>query len=313
MKVLFTYDYGNENMERLRAQGINAVFHDERDIDNYKDVSDVEVLVCYKPFEKINLYDFKSLKVILLSSIGFDQVPTEIIEELNIIICNNRGGYSIPMGEWIVMKLLELFKHSKALYKNQDNKTWQMDTTLLELYQKKVVFFGTGTISKEAAKRLSGFDMNIIGLNTSGHEEEYFDNCYPLSEAEEYICEADAVVVALPLTEKTRGIVGKEVIDSLKASCVLINIARGEVIDEPYLTEALKEKRIRGAALDVFYQEPLPKEHPLWELDNVIITCHNSWISEMRNERRFNMIYDNLMQYKENKPLLNIVNILKGY
>lgn len=313
MKVLFTYDYGKESMDTLINEGINAVYHDERDIENYKDYEDVEVLVCYKPFEKIDLKAYKSLKLILLSSIGFDQLPIEEVESLGITVCNNKGGYSIPMGEWIVMKLLEQFKHSKALYKNQDNKIWQMDTDLIEMYKKTVVFFGTGTISKEAAKRLSGFDMTVIGLNTSGHAETYFDACYPLSDAKKHIKKADAVVIALPLTKLTKGIIGREMIDQMPSHCVLINIARGEVIDELYLTKALQDKRIKSAALDVFYQEPLPKDNLLWSLDNVIITCHNSWISEMRNERRFNLIFDNLMKYKNKAPLLNVVNILKGY
>lgn len=313
MKVLFTYDYGQENMDKLIKEGIHAVFHDERDIDNYKDIEDVDVLVCYKPFSKINLSDYTSLKLILLSSIGFDQLPIDEIQALGITVCNNKGGYSIPMGEWIVMKLLEQFKHSKALYINQTNKKWQMDTTIIEMYKKTVVFFGTGTIAREAAKRLTGFDMHVIGLNTSGHCEEFFDVCYPLNEATAHINNADAVVVALPLTKLTRGIIGKSIIDALDKKCVLINIARGEVIDEPYLINALKNNKIRSAALDVFYQEPLPKDHALWNLENVIITCHNSWISEMRNERRFDLIHMNLLKQKNSAPLINVVNILKGY
>jgi phosphoglycerate dehydrogenase-like enzyme len=313
MKVLFTYDYGHECMDLIRNLGCEAVYHDERQIDTYKDIEDIEVLVCYKPFPKIDLHDFKNLKLILLSSIGFDQLPIEDVEALGIIVCNNKGGYSIPMGEWIVMKLLEMMKHSKSLYENQKNRTWQMDTTVLEVYNKKIVFFGTGTIAQEAAKRLTGFGMEVIGLNTSGHETVYFDKCYPLSEAKDIVKDATAVVVALPLTTITRGIINKDILDNLSKETVLINIARGEVIDEPYLVEVLKENRIKAAALDVFYQEPLPKDHPLWTLDNVIITCHNSWISEERNNRRFDLIHKNIKRHLNGDELLNTVNILKGY
>lgn len=313
MKALFTYDYGQECMDIIKAMGINAVYFDEKRIDEYKDVEDVEILICFNPFSKIDLRDFKSLKLILLSSIGFDQIPKDVVHELGITVCNNKGGYSIPMGEWIVMKLLEMVKHSKKLYENQNNKHWHMDTGLLEIYEKEVVFLGTGTIAQEAAKRLSGFGVEIIGLNTSGHEVEYFDKCYPLSEAGDRVKDAIAVVVALPLTKKTKGIVNKDILDNMHSDSVLINIARGEVIDEPYLIEVLRNKQIKAAALDVFYEEPLPENHPMWDLDNVVITCHNSWISERRNSRRFNLIHKNLKRYVKDETLLNIVNIQKGY
>lgn len=313
MKVLFTYDYGQSCMDEIRALGVEVDYHHEKDIASYKPVEDVDVLVCYKPFEAIDLHDFKKLKLILLSSIGFDQLPKDDVEELGITVCNNKGGYSIPMGEWIVMKLLEMMKHSSHLYANQQKKRWHMDTDILEVYEKKIVFFGTGTIAQEAAKRLAGFGMTVIGLNTSGHDTEYFDACYRLSEAVDHVSDACAVVVALPLTEKTKGIINKDIMDVMASTAVLINIARGEVIDEDYIVEVLKEKRIKAAALDVFYQEPLPKDHALWDLDNVVITCHNSWISEKRNERRFNLIKKNVKRYMNGEDLLNKVNILKGY
>lgn len=313
MKALFTYDYGNECMDIIKGMGIDAVYFDEKKIDEYKDVEDVEVLICFNPFGKIDLRDFKSLKLILLSSIGFDQIPKDVVDELDITVCNNKGGYSIPMGEWIVMKLLEMVKHSKKLYENQQNRHWHMDTGLLEIYEKKVVFLGTGTIAQEAAKRLSGFGVEIVGMNTSGHEVEHFDTCYPLNEAEKRVQGAVAVVVALPLTKETKGIVDHKILDNMEKDSVLINIARGEVIDEPYLIEVLKNHRIKAAALDVFYEEPLPENHPMWDLDNVVITCHNSWISERRNSRRFDLIHKNLQRYMKEEPLLNKVNILKGY
>lgn len=313
MKVLFTYDYGEACMEQIRALGIKADYHDEKNIDAYKDVEDVEVLICYKPFEKIKLKAFKSLKLILLSSIGFDQLPKDEVEALNITVCNNRGGYSIPMGEWIVMKLLELMKHSKQMYENQSHQHWHMDTDILEVYQKKIVFLGTGTIAQEASKRLSGFDMEIVGLNTTGHTDPYFESCYPIVDAKDHVKDAAAVVVSLPLTNNTKGLVGKEILDAMPKSSVLINIARGEIVDEVYLTEVLKEKRIKAAALDVFHQEPLHKDNPLWQLDNVSITCHNSWISERRNQRRFDLIFENVKRYQKGEKLLNQVNILRGY
>lgn len=312
-KVLFTYNYGDEAMAQVRALGFDAEFYYEKDIADYPHKDEVEILICYNPFQYVDLRAFKSLKLILLSSIGFDQLPKEIVKEMDITVCNNRGGYSIPMGEWIVMKVLEMFKHSKKLYANQEQHRWFMDTSITEVYHKRILFFGTGTIAKEAAKRLQGFEMEIIGLNTSGHESEYFDACYPLDESIEQVKQADAVVISLPLTELTTGLFDETHIAALKESAVLVNIARGEIIDEQALYKALKHKHFKAAALDVFHEEPLPEDHELYTLENVIITCHNSWISEMRNTRRFDIIYKNLTQVKNNGPLLNVIDIQRGY
>lgn len=313
MKVLFTYDYGKESLEAIETLGYDVEYYDEKDIANYKDFSHVDVLVCYNPFKYVDLRKFTSLKYILLSSIGFDQLPVDVVDSMNITVCNNRGGYSIPMGEWIVMKVLEMVKHSKQMYQSQMDHKWHMDTDIQELYKKQILFFGTGTIAKEAAKRLQGFEMNIIGLNTNGRQTEYFDRCDSISNAKDLIASSDAIVIALPLTPKTKGLLSKTLINQMQAHAVLVNIARGEIIDEDALIEALNNKVFKSAALDVFHQEPLGEDHPFWDMDNVVVTCHNSWISEMRNERRYQTIYKNLERLKNKKALVNVIDLVKGY
>lgn len=313
MKVLFTYDYGKEALQAVRELGFDAEFFDEKLIADYQDYESVEVLICYNPFKYIDLRKFKRLKYILLSSIGFDQLPKKSVKDMNITVCNNKGGYSIPMGEWIVMKVLEMVKHSKSMYQSQEKKTWHMDTHITELYEKKILFFGTGTIAQEAAKRLQGFDMEVIGLNTNGRDMPYFDRCEPIDQAKSLVKTVDAVVIALPSTEKTKGLFSKDLIDALPSHAILVNIARGDIIDENYLVEALKNKRFKAAALDVFLQEPLADDHPFWSMENVIVTCHNSWISEKRNQRRYEIIYKNLVRLKNRETLLNQIDIQKGY
>lgn len=313
MKVLFTYDYGTEKMTKVKQLGYEIIYKYEGTIENTPDIEDIDILICYNPFSRLDISKLYNLKWIQLSSIGIDQVPKDIALEKNITITNNKSGYSIPIGEWIVLKTLELYKNSKKFYKNQENKIYKLDTSLLELYNKTIVFVGTGSIAKEAAKRFKGFDVTILGINTSGKDVEYFDKCYPIDDINDIIKKADVLVLSIPSTEKTYHLIDKEKIDNLKESCILINISRGNIINESDLICALKERRISGAALDVFENEPLPPDSPLWDLDNVIITPHNSWISEMRNERRFNIIYENLKRYINGEPLINVVDITKGY
>jgi phosphoglycerate dehydrogenase-like enzyme len=313
MKVLFTYNYGQEKMDAIRALGYELIYVNENEVSNSEEVSDIDALVCYNPFEKLDISQLKQLKWIQLSSIGIDQVPKQKVKDNSIIVTNNRSGYSIPMGEWIVMKILELLKNSKELYHKQSERKWQMDTSILELYNKTVCFVGTGSIASEAAKRLQGFDVNIIGINTTGRKLDYFNNCYPMAELNQALAQSDVVVLSIPSTKDTHHLINEDTLSLFKKGACLINISRGNVIKESALIEALNIGSLRGAALDVFEAEPLPVDSPLWGLDNIIITPHNSWISEMRNERRYNIIYNNLKRYINGEKLMNIVDIEKGY
>lgn len=313
MKALFTYDYGQEKMDAIARLGYELAYVKENDITNSEVTDDADVLVCYNPFLGLDISKLKKLKWIQLSSIGIDQVPRDKVKNQGITVTNNRGGYSIPMGEWIVMKTLELLKNSKEFYNKQNQRKWQIDTSILELYNKTVCFVGTGTIAAEAAKRLQGFDANILGINTAGRDVEYFHKCYPMSELGNVLGQSDVVVLSIPYTKETHHLINKDNISLIKKGACLINIARGSIMEEAALIEALKQGNLRGAALDVFEEEPLSPGSPLWELENVILTPHNSWISEMRNERRYKIIYENMKRYISGETLKNLVDLEKGY
>ena len=313
MKVLFTYDYGKEKMDSIRALGYEVEIIDEGRFTPEQVPYDSEVMCCYNPFVRLDITKFPNLKLIQLSSIGFDFIPKEDILNKSIILSNNRGGYSIPMGEWIVMNLLMLSRKAVKFWDNKKEKKWKLDSKLTELYGKTVTFLGTGTISSEAAKRLQGFEMNVVGVNTKGTDTLYFDKVYALEEVKTAIEQADYLVMVLPFTERTNHFLDKEKLSWMKNTAMLINVSRGNVIDEVALTEALKSKTLAGAALDVFEEEPLSSESELWEMDNVFISPHNSWISEQRDNRRFNLIYENLKAFIQNKPLKNVVDIKRGY
>lgn len=313
MKALFTYDYGHENMNRIRALGYEVLYVHEKEAKIDEQNRDAEVLVCYNPFSTLDITQMKHLKWIQLSSIGIDHAPTDYIRTSGILLTNNRGGYSIPMGEWIVMKILEMYKNSRKFYEQQQKKQWKMDTSLLEVYGKTIGFIGTGTIAIEAAKRLQGFGVTLLGLNTSGKKVNYFDDCYAMERINEMLGRCDVVVLTIPHTRKTHHLINKDTIAAMKDHVYLVNVSRGNIIDENALLSHLEGGKIKKAALDVFEEEPLSQEHSLWNLDNVVITPHNSWISEMRNERRFVLIYENLRRYIHGEPLKNVVNVEKGY
>lgn len=313
IKALFTYDYGQENMNKIKSLGYDIITINEKNAVYSELLKDTEVLVCYNPFETLDISKMKMLKWIQLSSAGIDQLPLDYVKTSNVTITNNRGGYSVPMGEWIVLKILELLKHSHRLYENQKNKLWKMDSTILELCGKTIGFIGTGSIAEEAAKRLSGFDVKILGLNTAGRQVQHFDKCYGLKDINEMLSASDIVVVTIPYTRETHHLIDDEKFRCMKKGVCIVNVARGSIINEKDLIKNIHEGKIYGAALDVVENEPLHPDSSLWNLENVIITPHNSWISEMRNIRRFDMIYDNMEKYVKNEKLVNIIDINKGY
>lgn len=313
MKALITFNYNQEEIKMFEALGYEVILHDERNLIFTDDIKDADIMVCFNPFDKIDLNLFTNLKWIQLLSAGVNQVPREKVLSKEIMVTNHRGGYSVPIAEWIVLKILEMAKNSKEFHKLQDDKNWKMDTSLIEIYKKTIGFIGTGDIAKEAAKRLEGFGVNIIGFNFSGNPIEHFHKCYSIDKINTLIHQCDFVVIAAPGTDETYHLIDEEVFNHMKDGTYLVNIARGNIINENILIENLKSGKIKKAALDVFETEPLHKDSPLWEMNNVIISPHNSWASEMNHRRRFEAAYNNMKRYINGEKPINIIDLNKGY
>ena len=311
MKVLITVKISDEQLENIKSLGYEIIRISESKIKNCEEVDDADILVTYNPFKRLDISKMKNLKYIMLTSVGFDQLPKEKVIKQNIQVTNNRGGYSIPMSEWIVMCILEIYKKSKMLYKQQQDKVWHMDFGISELYGSRIGFLGTGTIAVEAAKRLNGFGVEIWGYNTNGREVEYFDRCFGKNQINEIFKNCDVVVSTMPCTENTIGMIDKDKFELMKQGSSFINVGRGKIVNEEDLIKYLD--KFKGVALDVFEQEPLPKESPLWDADNVIVTPHNCWVSDKNDIRVEKLMYSNLKKYKEGKQVDNIVNIERGY
>ena len=253
-----------------------------------------DAVVCNGLFLYNNIEAFSRLKYIQLTSAGYDRVPMEYIKIHGIEIHNARGVYSIPMAEWAVLKTLELYKQSKVFYNNQADKKWVKQRGISELYGKTVTIAGCGSIGTEAAKRFKAFGVHIVGIDLLKPKENYYDEFIHASHLKENLDKTDVLVLTLPLTEETYHLIDAQCFELMKNDAVVINISRGKVIDEAELTAALKGNKIGGAALDVFEEEPLAKSSPLWEMDNVIVTPHNSFVGDSNHKRMFDVIINNL-------------------
>ncbi len=296
MKLLLTgaFKYTNEQIEYLKSLGNEVVFvQDEREKISF-DVSDIEGVICNGLFLYNKIEQFKSLKYIQLISAGFDRVPLDYINDHKIKIYNARGVYSVPMAEFAVTGILQLVKQSRFFYENQKQHMWEKSRTLGELSGKTAVIVGAGNIGTEVAKRLNAFDMTVIGVDICNNEKLYFDNVELFSELDEYLKIADIVVLTLPLMDSTRGMFDKTKFELMKENSIFVNLARGPLVVENDLIDSLEQKLIGGAVLDVFDVEPLEKNSPLWDMKNVILTPHNSFVGENNNKRMFKVIVENL-------------------
>ncbi|KOF57074.1 MULTISPECIES: phosphoglycerate dehydrogenase [Clostridium] len=313
IKALFTNDFEKDKIDKLKDLGYEIIINKDHEIKYSDELKDIEMLFTYDAFKSLDISKMKSLKWIQLASDGIDHVPKEKLRGTSITLTNNKDSYSIPISEWIVSAILDILKQSYSFYRNKEKKLWKLNFSLKELYKSTVGIIGTGSIAIETAKRLKGFDVEVLGLNTNGRDVFYFDKCYSNVEIQVMLKKCDIVICLLPLTKNTVHFIGEKEFSFMKEGVVFVNASRGEVVDEKRLIENIENKKIGGAALDVFEKEPLEEENPLWDFENVIVTPHNSWTSQNRDNRLYELIYDNMVKYKNGEGLSNIVNIERGY
>ncbi|MDT0161594.1 NAD(P)-dependent oxidoreductase [Bacillus sp. AG4(2022)] len=302
MKLLLTgaFKYSNEQLNRLRLFGYDILFIQDERISLQVDVSDIEAVVCNSLFENNDIKKFKNLKFIQLTSAGLDRVPLEYIRNRGIKLFNANGVYSVPMAEWVMLKILEIYKNSRQFYDAQRENKWEKQRELLELTDKTATIIGFGSVGTEIAKRLKVFGVNVIGVGRRNKAPQDVDEYYLAENIDDVLEKSDIVILTLPLTDETRHFINKQSIEKMKDNCVLINVSRGGVIDESALNESLQGNKFLGVALDVFEEEPLPENSFLWNCNKVIITPHNSFVSDKVNERLFELTVENLNDYLQN-------------
>jgi phosphoglycerate dehydrogenase-like enzyme len=243
----------------------------------------VEGVVCNGLFLYHPIESFPNLRFIQLTSAGYDRVPMETVREKEIEIHNARGVYSVPMAEFAVAGVLSVYKGLAQFQRQQERRVWQKNRGLRELAGKTVVVVGCGDVGRECAKRFKAFGTNLIGVNRTVRPAEHFDEVVGPDRLDEVLPRADVAVVTVALTEETRGLVKARL---LRPDAVLVNISRGGTVD---LTDARCE-----LLLDVFEDEPLDKQSPLWDADKVRITPHNSFVGEGNGVRLAELILSNL-------------------
>jgi phosphoglycerate dehydrogenase-like enzyme len=264
---------------------------------------------------------------------GIDHaVDAPILEKEDLVATTLSGASATQMAEYVVMMLLALGHRLPEMINSQKNAEWPKDRwerfSPQELRESKVGIVGYGSIGRQVARLLAPSGVQVLaskrdamhpednGYTPEGQGDpqgDFVRRLYPPQALKSMIKACDFVVVTVPLTEETRGMISAEAFNAFKSTAFLIDVSRGGVVDHAALVEALKEKKLAGAALDVFPEEPLPAESPLWKMPNVLITPHIAGNTIFYDERAVELFAENLDRYLSGLPLYNRYRPNVGY
>lgn len=249
------------------------------------------------------------LKWLHIFSAGSDSAAYRKFQDRGVAVTTSPQASGKAVATSALAGILALNKRFAWHYANQQARAWRAmpdEICPLPLDRQTAVLIGTGHIGAVLAKCLRSLDIRTVGINRSGKAVPGFDETMPLERLDSVIGEADWLVICCPLTDETRNLIDARRLAALPRSACLVNVGRGGIVDEPALIQALREKRISGAYLDVFEREPLPPESEIWTLDNVIVTPHSAARIADFNERAFSCFLGNLERWLAGRPLASI-------
>lgn len=240
---------------------------------------------------------------------GYDSIDLTYMRKRNITFCNGKDIYSIPIAEDVVCKILMQNTNALTFIRNQKEHKWEPLQQRTEFRGQTVGIIGTGSIATEIAKRLQGFGVKIIGYKRNPVSSmAYFDEIHSGKRGLEYLMSnSDYIIVTVDLNKETYHMINKDNLKFMKESASIINIARGSIINQEDLKEALKNKAISYAGLDVFEVEPLPEDDELWDMENVYITPHASGIVKNNKNRLADLVLSNIQRFIDNENLAYVV------
>jgi phosphoglycerate dehydrogenase-like enzyme len=245
-------------------------------------------------------------------SAGVDKVLfTELIDS-PVPLTNGRGAFKDGLAEFAIASMLFFAKDLRRLVKNQEADRWeQFDVVFLRGQTLGIV--GHGEIGRESARLARALGMRIAATSRRGGKQTNDVELYPLEELRQMLSISDYVLISTPLTAETKGLLGDAELRAMKPSAVIINVGRGPVIVESALIDALEQRRIRGAVLDVFDQEPLPDGHPFYRLDNVLLSPHSADHTVGWEQLAMQIFVENFDRFRNGQPLTNVVDKKAGY
>jgi phosphoglycerate dehydrogenase-like enzyme len=248
------------------------------------------------------------LKWIQALTTGVDYIINLPSLKKEVIVTSTRGMHGPQVSEMAFLLMLALNRKFPEVVRNQDKAIWERWPGRL-LWKKKVAILGVGVIGEEIARKCKAFGMEVFGIDIVKRKVESVDIFYGPEDIIKVAKEVDYFIIVAPFTPQTEKMVDSKVLSAMKTTAFLLNLGRGEIVDEGALIKVLKSGKIAGAGLDTYYQEPLPKDHPFWGMKNVIVSPHVAGMSDIYVEQALSIFEENLRRFLkgERRNLINVV------
>lgn len=251
--------------------------------------------------------DLKWIHTIITGTNYIEELPSFQARK-DLILTSTRGIHGPQMSELAILQMIALNRRFHHFVRNQDRRVWTRWPTAL-LQDKTVAILGIGVIGESIARKCKAFEMTVIGVDPVHRKVDAVDRFYGMDRLHQAMAEADYVVDVAPSTPENQKMINAAALARMKPTAFFVNIGRGETVDEEALLQVLKDRKIAGAALDVFWQEPLPPEHPFWGLNNLILTPHVGGMADIYLKQAVGVFKENLRRYLrgERRDLVNFI------
>ncbi|EGO8372047.1 phosphoglycerate dehydrogenase [Enterococcus faecalis] len=309
--------FNEEQLEQVKAVAPNYLVKTSTDHLSSAEEEAIEIMLGWHKEigPRLLASDTSQLKWIQLISAGADYMDFDKLREKGILLSNGSGIHSVSISEHVLGVLLAHTRGLQESIQQQMQHTWnQTAPSYQQLSGQKMLIVGTGQIGQQLAKFAKGLNLQVYGVNTSGHVTEGFIECYSQKNMSKIIHEMSIVVNILPLTETTKHLYNQALFEKMAPETIFVNVGRGASVATNDLITALNNKTIAFAALDVFEEEPLPEDSPLWEMQNVLLTPHISGMTPKFKSKLLAIFIPNLNQFVTDQTLVkNQVSLKKGY
>jgi len=314
VKLLVTFNAADEDMARLRAISDDLIVErSEGREDAIERARDAEIVFAGH-FSDALWKNAPRLKWAQSGGAGIERFMTPDFIASPIVLTNAAGVYAVPIADHVMAFVMHFCRGFNRMARNQIGRHWSHDTEPDELMDKTIGIVGLGGIGTEVARRAKAFGMRVIATRRRPElPSEFADEVRGADDLHWLLGESDYVALCSALTQNTHKLIGEEELKKMKPAAYIINIGRGDLIDEPALIVALKAGTIAGAGLDVFAEEPLSTDSPLWDMPQVLVTPHASGSSPRSHARLMDLFRENVRRYMSGEPLLNVVDKGEGY
>ncbi len=314
MKILLTFDLEAQLIDQIGAVGADVEVLSCQSQEQIAEVVE-QVEIVFGGFDPDLYSRAKKLRWIQFPSAGVDGALTPECVASDVIITSAKGNVGVHLAEHAMALLLALTRGLGTAIRARNwtvkmairNRSWELPGRVMGIV-------GLGGTGRELATRAAAFGMNVIAVDPESMDlPACVEACWGMDRLQHLLERADVVAICAPLTAETEGFFDLSAFNHMQSHALLLNVTRGKIVDEHALVEALETGSIGGAGLDVTPQEPLPDDHPLWQMENVVITPHTAGASPERNRRTTDLFCENLRRYRSGEPLLAVIDKSKGY